>query len=123
MRLALLGIDSIEIPNLENWQPSDRSFGFPLDIYVSRSDGLGEEIYSVTVCTPDWFIANRMSSSEVISGWGILFVSEFNYGSLYAFIERAVHRAEAKNWRDLTKELSWLGGSSFNSWLDRALFP
>ena len=41
---------------------------------------------------------------------------EYNYRKLYAFIERAVQRAEAPTWQQLAEQLSWLGQWEFEGY-------
>jgi hypothetical protein len=109
MRAKLKRLYSPDIDDLENWSPGDESFGFALEAMIGRVDSDGEESFSMTVCTPEWFAANEMKGQTIRSGVQTLFITHYDYRALKAFIERAVHRAEAENWQALAEKLAWLG--------------
>lgn len=107
MRARFVGLHSSDIADLENWSPGPH-FGVVVMVFVSPPDGRGEETFYVTVCSPSWF-AERMADDEIRSGYHTIFMREYNFRQLAAFVERAVQRVEAPTWQDLVKQLSWLG--------------
>ena len=82
---------------------------------VGPVDGKGEESFGVTVCSPSWFAA-EMGKEEIRSGHHTIFMREYNYEILRAFIERAIHRIEAPTWKELAEKLSWLGHWEFDDY-------
>ncbi len=80
---------------------------------IGPHDAVGEEAFDLTVCTPAWFAAHRLGGTKVRAGLHTLFVREYDYRSLRAFIERAVHAVEAEDWPSVASKLSWLGRWEF----------
>jgi hypothetical protein len=107
MRARFIGLHSADVGDLENWSPGTH-FGVLAMVFISPPDGCGEETFYVTVCSPSWF-AERMAQDEIRSGYHTIFMHEYNYPKLHAFVERAVQRIEAPTWQELVKQLSWLG--------------
>jgi len=75
-------------------------------VFISPPDGRGQETFSVTVCSPPWF-AEQMAHDEIRSGYHTIFMHEFSYPKLHAFVERAVHRIEAPTWPEVVERFSW----------------
>jgi hypothetical protein len=113
VRAKLKSLSSTTVDDLENWSSNGDSFGVVLDAMIGPSESEGAELFSITVCTPDWFAANRMNGSAVTSGIHTLFVAQYDYRALRAFIERAVYRTEADTWSGVAERLSWLGSWEF----------
>jgi hypothetical protein len=115
MRATLKGLHSPSIDDLEGWSPGDEPFGFLLQAMIGPSDGPGEESFSLTVCTPEWFAAHRMDTGMVM-GSRTLFVATYDYRAVKAYLERAAQRAEGKNWQEIAESLSWLGEWEFENY-------
>jgi hypothetical protein len=114
MRAKLRYLHSTDIDDLENWTPGP-DFGVSIQILVGPIDAEGEESFQVTVCSPRWF-AEQMSETEIRSGHHVIFMLEYNYRRLLAFIEHAIHRTEAATWSELGAKLSWLGQWEFEEY-------
>ena len=113
MRAKLKCLHCPDIDDLENWFPGDRPFGIFVQALVGAADSKGEESFGMRICTPDWFATEGMEGATVRSGVHTLFVTRYDYPAIRGFIERAVHRAEAKTWREVAERLSWLGHWEF----------
>src|SRR5437868_1154310 len=105
MRVKLKDLCSPDIPDLKNWSANETQFGFLLDAMIGPSDSDGEETFSLTVCTVGWFHVHQMKGSAIRSGVHTLFVTDYDYRTLWTFIERAVNRVEADSWRGLAEKL------------------
>ncbi len=112
MRAKLKRLHSPDIQDLENWSPGDQYFGFLLQAMIGPDDGDGEESFSLTVCTADWFRDHCMGHG-IRLGSQTLLVVKYDYTSIKRFLERAAQRVEADNWRSLAQRLSWLGEWEF----------
>ena len=113
MRAKLKGLHCPEIDDLESWSPGDGPFGISVLALIGPADSTGEESFVLTICTPEWFAAEQMRGQSVRSGTHTLFVTKYDYRAIVNFIERAVHRAEGKTWREIAEQLSWLGHWEF----------
>lgn len=113
MRARLKRLHSPDVADLETWSPASDRFGFLLEAMIGPSDGPGEEAFTMTVCTPAWFAAERMTEAIVRSGRHTLFVASYDYRALHGFIERAAHSVDGPDWGSLAVRLSWLGQWEF----------
>jgi hypothetical protein len=109
MRATLKRLHSPDVGDLSVWSPPEEDFGFLLEAMIGPSDFAGEEAFALTVCTPAWFKAHRLEGTKIRAGVHTLFVNEYDYRALRAFIERAVHGVEADDWPALARKLAWLG--------------
>jgi hypothetical protein len=107
------------IDDLEGWSPGDQPFGIFVQALIGPADSDGEESFGMQICTPEWFAAQGMDGANIRSGVHTLFVSTYNYRAIRAFIERAVHRAEAETWREIAEKLCWLGHWEFADYAPR----
>lgn len=113
MRAVLRGMHSADIETLEQWSPVRQEFGFALDLLIGPSDGPGEEVFQVKVCTPKWFETHEMDDGRARSGIHVIFMREWNYRALHSFVERAITRAEGDTWQEVASKLSWLASWEF----------
>jgi hypothetical protein len=118
MRARLKRLHSPDVADLESWSPGDKDFGLLLQAMIGPDGNDGEESFSLTVCTPDWFSGHRMEQG-LRMGSQTLFVARYDYLLIRHFIERAAQRAEADNWQELALGLSWLGEWEFANYRAR----
>ena len=116
MRARLRQLVCPDVDDLEKWSPPEGPFGIGLVAKIGPSDADGEESFGMTLCTPEWFAAQRMRDQTIRSGTQTLFVKRYDYRAIKAFIERAVARAEGDTWTDVANKLSWLGHWEFASY-------
>jgi hypothetical protein len=112
MRARLKRLHSPDIQDLESWSPGGEDFGFQLQAMIGPDGSDGEESFTLSVCTPDWFRDHCMKQSPII-GSQTLFVAKYDYVSIKRFIERAVQRVEGDNWGEIAQCLCWLGEWEF----------
>ena len=115
MRAKLKCLHCPAIDDLENWSPGEKPFGIFVQAMIGPSEGPGEESFNLTICTPEWFAANRMESG-IVMGSRTLFVSKYDYREIMAYLEEAAQEAEGENWRDIAKSLYWLGEWEFENY-------
>jgi hypothetical protein len=115
MRAKLKGLHCPSIDDLENWSSGEEPFGIFIQAMIGPSDSPGEESFGLTVCTPDWFAANKMGDG-VTSADRTLFVKRYDYRVLLTYLERAAQRTEGKNWTEIAESLSWLGEWEFENY-------
>ncbi|MEX2297154.1 MAG: immunity 8 family protein [Dongiaceae bacterium] len=118
MRANIRRLHSPDIADLPTWRPDvPDNFGFLLQILAGPADGIGEESFDVTVCTPKW-LAEKYGPNGVVSGLHHLIVFDYNYRKLVAHIERAVHSAEGRTWNEIASVLAKFGHWEFEEYRD-----
>jgi hypothetical protein len=112
VRATLKQLHSPDVSDLESWSPADANFGILLQAMIGPQNGEGFESFDILLCTPG-YLASKMVDREIRSGEHTLFVTRYDYRRIRAYLERAIHRAEAMTWRELALRLSWLGRWEF----------
>jgi immunity protein 8 of polymorphic toxin system len=104
MRASLRQFHSPDVEDLEAFAPGPADFGFLLQMIVGPADSEGDESFDIVVCTPGWF-ASRLGDTP-ISGRDYLFVREYEFPVLEAYLQQLVDGLEAPTWADLAAQLA-----------------
>jgi hypothetical protein len=83
-------------------------------LLVGPEDGLGEESFDVTVCSPEW-LGRRCRTEGIVSGRHHLIVDPetFDGRTVRAWLEQRVAMVEATSWDGLATQLAQLGWWEF----------
>lgn len=106
MRAEIRSIHSPDIPDLENYWPEDEAnFCFYLELSISPLSEKGEEIFGITVCTPNW-LADNHGIDEILFLRHHLLVFEYNYNRIIDLLRKKIYSFTANNWDELSSKIS-----------------
>ena len=74
----------------------------------------GEESFDIMVCTPEWFSAEM--KENIVSGRHFIFIKQYKYQELKAFIEDYCASCEGRSWSEVALKLSRLGHWEFEDY-------
>jgi|GEM_PF-329513 len=97
--------------DLSEYEPIDPScFEIILDVRVGidLKNGQAEELFEVTVCTPQW-ISNYLKESSVLMGHGLLITTEYSYLKIVEKIESHVKMCSGNRVDDVIRRVGLLG--------------
>ena len=115
MRASIRSLMSLDVDDLDGWAPESESWELGLQIVAGPDDGLGEESFDLTVCSPARLI-ERLDHEGICDGRHHLIVEEYDWSSLRAYIERRVQQCEGATWREVAMKLSRLGHWEFEDY-------
>lgn len=99
--------------DLDTWRPVDPTdFSVTIDFYVGEEGKEGADAFTVTVCSPKWFL--RCQKDNVFSGEGVIFMSSFDYLELKKFLSDRCAATEGDTWNDIGVQLMRLGRWEFD---------
>lgn len=89
-------------------------FHFLARLYIGPSDGPGEEILDMEVCSPEWLSARCAAEGFVLARRNVVTtVDAYSEQGLRSFLIRRVESATGDTWRDVTEKLAQLGYWTF----------
>lgn len=106
MRAALKSLVFVPEPSS---LPADRAaFSFEAEMGCGPSDGDGEEIFGVTVCTGEWLAAVCTQQGGFLDPRHHLVVDydQFDVRKLRLWLEARVSAAQGQTWSDVAAELA-----------------
>ncbi len=117
MKAEIKSIFSLDIESeLKNYQPDNNdNFGFGLRMIISPKDGVGEESFDLTVCTPDWLKANN-KKDEIIFGRHYLIVFQYDYDAIYKKLAEYVNNIEVSTWDEIGTLIGRIGHWEFEDY-------
>ena len=116
MIAILKSIHSPDVPDLKSYRPKEKdSFGVFLEVRVGAKGEDVAESFGVTVCTPSW-LEQRMDRDAILLGRHHLFVREWSYERVHAFIERFCSDASDASWDRIAQNMSRLGKWEFEDY-------
>ena len=116
MKPSIRHFNSPDIPNFEDYAPSDPSeFYFLLQIIIGPDNGPGEESFDVVVCSPKSF-AKQHEPRIVEMGRHYLFMNEYNRDALVAFIRNYCDQCEGVDWEEVATKCGRLGKWEFEDY-------
>ena len=116
MRPVLKRLHSPDILDLSTYQPADpQFFGFLLQALYGPEGEKGEESFDILVCTPSW-LARELESASVLSGRHRIFMQEYNFERLRAFLLEYAKQCSGKTWEEAAKKLGRLGKWEFEDY-------
>ena len=105
MRPNIIDIHSPDIKNLEEyWPENETNFCFYLELSIGVASQEGEEIFGITVCTPEWLMSNY-KRDEVIFLRHYLLVFEYDRNRIIEAISKRIHSLSADNWEKLALKI------------------
>lgn len=78
-------------------------------------DGPGEEIFHVTICTPEG-LAEMVARDGVVIGRHLMFVASIDTGLVEATIRDRLRRVEGETWSELAEKIGRLGYWEFEDY-------
>jgi Immunity protein 8 len=109
----LRSLSCTDIPSLEAFWP-EGPFGIYIDAMIGPSDGLGEESFGFTLCTPEWFAQNMKDT--FVPGRHYLFVKEYDYAALERYVRNYCQRCMGNSWREVAEKVAYLGYWEFENY-------
>ena len=113
MRAAIRELMSLDVDDLERWEPPSDGWALGLRVIAGPDDGPGEEVFDVTVCSVGW-VAEQIRRTEVFDGRHHLVVQQFDWNVIRTYIERRVVAWEGAEWRDVAEQLAQVGHWEFH---------
>lgn len=116
MRAVLKSIFSLDVDNLSEFCPADPDFfGVSLRLVIGSNNSVGEDLFDLLVCSPEWVKAECMNYNFV---WGkdILILSEFRFDLIKKIIEEYVNSIEGSSWVEIAQSLSKVMGWEFENY-------
>jgi hypothetical protein len=109
MKAQLKSIFSYDISSdsMQTWKPPEHDFGIYVMLFIGIEDDHRSDCFDMLLCTPGWF-AHRMDELSIESGQHVMFMKEFDYPTLRAFIEAYVDRCEGASWPEIAEKLGYL---------------
>ncbi|MDX8149505.1 Imm8 family immunity protein [Lentzea sp. BCCO 10_0061] len=102
--------------DLENFRPDDpENFSFLLEAIVGPSDGEGEELLQLNVCTLA-SLTSTVSSDRIVFGRSLVIVGTSKISEILGAVRSAIERVEAESWAQAASRLSRLGFYEFEDY-------
>ncbi|WP_407321437.1 immunity 8 family protein [Dickeya ananatis] len=110
MKVELKALRSLEIEDsLINYWPDDPlNFGSWIRAMIGPDNQDGAESFDILICTPLW-LQKELSTNKVLSGKGVLILSEYDYDEIVNFLEKQIATCHSENWSDVALRLSRIG--------------
>ncbi|WP_040508362.1 Imm8 family immunity protein [Leptospira wolffii] len=86
-----------------------------VDAYIGTSGEDASQIFSLTVCTPEYF-AKRLEQESVVNGRGYLIMNAFNEDKLRSYIDRFCSKCWGDSWEEIERKLEFVGRSEFEDY-------
>ncbi|MFF0572550.1 Imm8 family immunity protein [Streptosporangium saharense] len=102
--------------DLEDGQRLDRTHACELlEMYVGAQDGPGEDVFSLTVCTPS-ALAEQLDHHPFLIGRHWLFVRELRPDRVTAWLADRIAVLEAPTWSELAEKIGRIGHWEFEDY-------
>lgn len=109
-------VRSIRFPYLESSRQVDPENACEqVELLVGPSDGPGEEIFYLTVCTPR-ALAEVLAAQTVLMGRHWLFVAELSPRKVEEFLRRRIEHIMGPTWDEVAQKVGRLGASEFEDY-------
>jgi hypothetical protein len=119
MKAVLRSLSSLDVPDLESYEPKEHeNFGFGLDASFGSEDSIGGDLFSITVCTPRWLEPIIRESGGIMMGRHFLLVDYYDFRRIKRFIEEYAAKCEGKTWDEVAEKLARLGHWEFEDYDD-----
>ena len=115
MRAAIRSLMSLDVDDLDGWDPESDAWALGLRVLAGPDDGPGEESFDLTVCSLAW-LAERVRRDGVCDGRHHLIVEGYDWPAIRAFVERRVQECQGATWRDVAVQLARLGFWEFEDY-------
>ncbi len=118
MKAEIKDIHSPDIPDLQSYWPEDDSnFCFYLELSIGPVSENGEEIFGITICTPNWLIDNHQIEDTLFLRHHLL-VFEYNYERIMNAVKKRIQTLTANNWDELSEKISKIAYWEFDDYLE-----
>ncbi|HTI09927.1 MAG TPA: immunity 8 family protein [Puia sp.] len=109
-------ITSTEIIDLDTYRPIDlKSFSFLLTVSVGAKGTIGQDLFNIEVCTPQWLMDNH-NQAEFVLGRRKLIVFEFDMQRILGKINSVFNGCYGKDWNEIAIKLSRIGYWEFEDY-------
>jgi hypothetical protein len=116
LRAELKSIFSYDIPDgdLETWVPPEKDFGIYVMLFIGVEGDSKLDCFDILLCTPAWF-ARYLEKTFVESGQYTIFLHEFDYPKLRAYLDSYIQRCEGDSWPEVAGKLDHLASWEFRT--------
>ena len=85
---------------------------------VGPADGLGDETFDVTVCTPEWLAQACRTRGGIYDARHhvVVTMEQFDERAMHDWFEARVRRVEGDDWNEIGNRLARLGFSEFEDY-------
>lgn len=116
MKVSLRSLHSPDLSNLETAAPlNPEHFGILVQAMIGPIDKKGEESFDILVCTPSW-LAENTSSDTYTWGKHYLFVSKYEFTTIYQAIEQLCSSIDTPDWSSAAMALGQYGKWEFENY-------
>ncbi len=99
-----------------DYQPIDPDlFQLPVEMLIGPRDAPGEEIFQITICSPQWLV-KFIKDGDIVAARGYIIAAHYDFQKIRAFLELYVSRCEGQTWQDLAQQISCLGFWEFEQY-------
>ena len=116
MQANLRMIHSPDIENIEIFSTNSNDFCFLIQAMVGPKDGLGEESFDFTCCSPAW-ISRQLEQEPALFGRGLIIMNTFSYKDLMRIISSLCDRTLGDTWEDIANTLNRFGDWEFQDYI------
>lgn len=110
IQAELKGLHGVNGKDLKTFKPSG-SFVLYVEAHIGPLDGHGEELFAITVCSPEWFAANMQK--QVQTGRHHIFMQHYDYTALENFIRGYCATCRGTSWLEVALKLGRIGHWEF----------
>ena len=115
-----------ELRSVDAWDRTDpvdpQNFELAVQAIIGPMGEKGEEIFYLTVCTPQW-LANYVSREKYIFGIHRLIVERYNWDLIEDVVRRLCRRISGKSWQEVTTKLNRFAGWEYEDYEECPLLP
>lgn len=115
MRAELKDLDG-NSDDLATFLPMDpENFVLYLTAHIGIAGGDGQDLFNITVCTPEW-LKSHHRSPDIVMGRAMLIVQEYDLPRIEAFISKYCQDCTGDTWEEIGAKLSRLGQWEFEDY-------
>jgi hypothetical protein len=115
MRAELKDIDSPDI-DLKNYEPNvPNNFCFLLELMIGLEGEDKSDIFSISVCTPDW-LNTYYNENDIIIGKHLLIVFNYNLDKIKEKISKYCERCVGDSWEEIVIKLKEIASWEFDNY-------
>ena len=115
MKAMIYSINSPDVYDLETYNPENDNFCLFIELGIGPVNGLGFEIFGLTVCTPKWLLNNR-KKDDIIFGRHYLIVFKYNYTSIYNAVSKYISAIEEDTWNKIAVKIGRIAHWEFEDY-------
>lgn len=118
MQPKIKSIDNIEIQNFKTWIPNNtNSFSIVFELLIGPNDSVGEEIFTIEVCTLEWFADFFKRKPKAIEK-GYLIVDKYDYSEVINELEQICNSINGDEWNEIAEQLAEIFNWEFDNYIE-----